>query len=642
MRHDVIEASARVRSLAQERAPPSSRSPSARRVVRPRSAMTRDWPEEVALLCDRGLAEAALVPLAREARRCGLPLGRVLLQRGLVSSDAYYCAFAEVCGVPFLCRGSFRARHDPAFPPPPGFAGPLSIGRTARGETIVAVVPPVGGTAAFLDLLRRFPGLRGRVRITTPEALAEAVAIADPGARLSLLRSEVSARRLLAPGQMATGMAMLLALLLGMLLPLSVLLILVSLMVTVAGMVLGGIRLMAGIGARESPRPGHSLANGQLPFYTVLVPLYREARVVEQLVASLAALDYPASRLEVLFLLEAEDRETRAALMPLLHPHMRCIEVPEGSPRTKPRALAHGLELARGELVTVFDGEDRPEPAQLRLAASRFAELPGSVAALQAHLAVDHLSRNLFARQFLLEYAGLFDCLLPFLSAQGFPFPLGGTSNHFRREALEEVGGWDPYNVTEDADLAVRLCRAGYDLKMLGSTTFEEAPIGWRAWHGQRTRWLKGWLQTLLVAVREPHALIRDLRGTLLPILGLYVLAMVTTLAAHPVFVVFLLLYGLDAAPIPLAGTLTGDCIAVLAGVSVVLCYASMAVVTLRGAAMRRWPVGLLDLMVIPFYWLVQSLAFYAAVVDLLRRPHDWCKTEHGVAKRPVHGRSQA
>ncbi|WP_051242855.1 glycosyltransferase family 2 protein [Stappia stellulata] len=574
-----------------------------------------------------------LRPVLREARLAAVSPARVLIERGFVSGEAYYCAFAEALGLGHLCEGGFVSHHNPDFPPPPEMRGPLPIGRNRDGEMLFAVAPAPESLAEFQGYLRRFPAMRARIRIASPQALERAIAAADPGQRLALDRPSASARRTLTQTQLGVFVALSGAFALGLTLTPGQAAVGVSVIATLFGMLLGIARLTAGAVGQVSRLPSTPRPKGPPPVYSVLVPLYREARVVPMLAAALDALDYPRHCLEILFLLEDDDHETRTALAPLLRAGMRIVVVPPGKPRTKPRALCHGLALARGELVAVYDGEDRPEPDQLRLASARFFELPQRVACLQAHLAIDHGSHRIFARQFRLEYAGLFDCLLPWFSARGWPFPLGGTSNHFRRVALEAVGGWDPYNVTEDADLAVRLSRAGYELQTLASTTFEEAPLDWRAWHGQRTRWLKGWLQTLLVSLRNPLA--RDLRCTKAAVLLVYLSAAIVTLAAHPVFLLVLLLYGSGISPIPLNTSWQASAALSLAGVSVALAYGSMAVIAFAGARARgHWP-PFLDLAFIPVYWLAQSLAFYAAVVDLVRRPHSWSKTEHGLARRP-------
>ena len=233
-----------------------------------------------------------------------------------------------------------------------------------------------------------------------------------------------------------------------------------------------------------------------LPLYTVLVPLFREAGVVAELLASLRALDYPPDRLEIMLIVEQVDAETQAALgRAALDPHMRVLVVPDGEPRTKPRAIQYALQFAHGDYVVVYDAEDAPEPDQLRRALAALAAGGGRIGCLQAQLNIYNSDATWFTRQFTIEYTALFDCILPALERLQLPVPLGGTSNHFPRAVLDAVGGWDPYNVTEDADLGIRLARNGWHVGVLHSTTWEEAPPTFRIWKGQRTRWLKGWMQ---------------------------------------------------------------------------------------------------------------------------------------------------
>ena len=244
------------------------------------------------------------------------------------------------------------------------------------------------------------------------------------------------------------------------------------------------------------PSPPAAASSVPLPVYTVLVPLFREAGVVGDLLNSLRALDYPADRLEVMLIVEAVDGETRAALAcTQLDAHMQVLVVPEGEPRTKPRATQYALQFARGEFVVVYDAEDPPEPDQLRRALAALRAGGERLGCLQAHLNIYNSDATWFTRQFTVEYTALFDCILPTLERLRLPVPLGGTSNHFPRAVLDAVGGWDPHNVTEDADLGIRLARAGWHVGVLHSTTWEEAPPTFRIWKGQRTRWLKGWMQ---------------------------------------------------------------------------------------------------------------------------------------------------
>ncbi len=250
------------------------------------------------------------------------------------------------------------------------------------------------------------------------------------------------------------------------------------------------------------PVTGERIARPQphdafLPTYTLLIPLYQEARVVPDLLQALRRLDYPAAKLEVLLITEQSDTATRAALQQaMLAPNMRIIVVPEGRPRTKPRALNYALSYARGRYVAVYDAEDAPEPGQLKMAVRAFRTRPGRIGCVQARLDIYTPAASFLTRQFTLEYMALFYGLLPAFQRWRIPIPLGGTSNHFPRAVLAETGGWDPYNVTEDADLGLRLARKGYGVAMIGSTTWEEAPERWRQWLGQRTRWIKGWIQT--------------------------------------------------------------------------------------------------------------------------------------------------
>ncbi len=233
-----------------------------------------------------------------------------------------------------------------------------------------------------------------------------------------------------------------------------------------------------------------------MPIYTLIVPLYREARVALQLARAIDRLDYPRAKLDVIFVVEQDDRATARALArngPRT-PHQILI-APDGAPRTKPRAMNIAAPFARGALLAVFDAEDLPEPRQLRRAAALFARLPARVACLQASLCIDSCAHNWLTAHFALDYAALFDVFNKGLGAMGLPIFLGGTSNHFRIEALREVGLWDAYNVTEDADLGLRLARAGYIVKTFDSQTFEEAPLTFKDLLDQRTRWLKGWMR---------------------------------------------------------------------------------------------------------------------------------------------------
>ena len=231
-----------------------------------------------------------------------------------------------------------------------------------------------------------------------------------------------------------------------------------------------------------------SISVADLPTYTVLVAAYREAEVIARTIKAIDALDYPRHRLEVLVLLEEDDAATIAAAEAARPPgYMSLIRVPRTHPLTKPKACNYGLAFAHGDFITIYDAEDRPEPLQLRRAVAAFRRLHWSVACLQAKLSYHNPQQNLITKLFTAEYLAWFSVLLPALAERGGPVPLGGTSMHVNRDVLEAVGGWDPYNVTEDADLGIRLQRIGYRTAILDSFTYEEANSDFVNWVKQRS-----------------------------------------------------------------------------------------------------------------------------------------------------------
>jgi cellulose synthase/poly-beta-1,6-N-acetylglucosamine synthase-like glycosyltransferase len=396
------------------------------------------------------------------------------------------------------------------------------------------------------------------------------------------------------------------------------------------------VRLGAAVEAlRPAARP-EPLACDALPSVTVLVPLYHEASVVPDLVRNLSALDYPRDRLEVLVLMEADDLETQAAARRhLTAAPFRAVVVPDGRPRTKPRACNVGLALARGELVVVYDGEDRPEPGQIRLAAAALAADP-RLGVVQARLACDHAAAApLVTRLWALDYTALFGAVVPFFSRHGLPFLLGGTSNHFRRSALVAAGGWDAWNVTEDADLAVRLARLGWRSAAIDSTTWEEAPVSVGAWVKQRGRWLKGFAVTSLVHLRQPVAAARQMGFAAALALSVQLPLSLLSIAAHPVSLALIAWGALDGSLWRSSGSAAGD--ALLAAQAATLCVGYIAAFALHLSALLRRPcrgVGLWLLPLLPFYWLLTAWALAVGLADLAVRPHRWAKTAHGVVAR--------
>jgi hypothetical protein len=377
-----------------------------------------------------------------------------------------------------------------------------------------------------------------------------------------------------------------------------------------------------------------SLPDGALPVYTVMVPLFRETAVLSQLVAALDALDYPPDRLDIKLILEESDSAMQHAVARLaLPPHFDILVVPSGQPQTKPRALNYGLEFARGELLTIYDAEDIPEPRQLRLAAEAFAAGERSVACLQAALAFYNPGENWLTRQFAAEYGALFRVMLPAFGQHRLPILLGGTSNHFRMQALRACGGWDAFNVTEDADLGLRLARQGYQTDVLASTTLEEANPALGNWLRQRRRWLKGFLQTWLVHMRDPIGLHRDLGAAGFWTVQCMTLGVFGSALLHPVLALHAIL-GLMPGSLALTSQTIGG--QVFSGVALALLaggYGVSMALSAAGLARIRQKRRLTTIMTLPAYWLLQSLAAWLALWDFLVRPFHWHKTTHGLSR---------
>ena len=198
------------------------------------------------------------------------------------------------------------------------------------------------------------------------------------------------------------------------------------------------------------------IPDAELPVYSVLVPLFREGRIIEQMIASLKALDYPAGRLDIKLIVEAEEEGLCKILEDMrLPPHMEVIAVPKLSPQTKFRALSYALPFARGELLAVYDADGIPAVDQLRRIAGAFSLAPKTVACLQTPLGFWNRNENWLTRHSALEYAFQFKLLLPRLAKTGAPILFAGTSSHYRTATLRHVGGFDPHSVARDFGLGL-------------------------------------------------------------------------------------------------------------------------------------------------------------------------------------------
>jgi hypothetical protein len=390
-----------------------------------------------------------------------------------------------------------------------------------------------------------------------------------------------------------------------------------------------GVRIaLAAIAAAPQRRhPRRRLVDGDLPMVTILVPLFREAQALPGLAAALDRLDYPSEKLDIKLLLEACDRTTIAEAQRLNQGGKYDIVIaPPSTPQTKPKALNYALPTARGDLLVIYDAEDEPEPDQLRIAAETFAAAPDDLACVQAKLNFYNSGENWLTRLFTLEYCLWFDHFLPALDRIGAPVPLGGTSNIFRTDALIDAGGWDPHNVTEDADLGLRLFRRGWRTAIIESTTYEEANCALANWIRQRSRWMKGFMQTWLVHRRRVTA-----AGGWKSVLtvDLFIGGTVTAALATPLLWIASIAERAAGAPAPVLLSEPAVEIATTA-----LAAGNIALITLAAMAplSRRLPHLSPWALLIPVYWLLMAWAAILAVWQLATRPHYWEKTEHGLS----------
>ena len=376
----------------------------------------------------------------------------------------------------------------------------------------------------------------------------------------------------------------------------------------------------------------HRPDDGELPTYSILIPLRGEAAMVPQLFAAMRALDYPADRLDIKFVVESRSPETVAAVRARLgEVQFSMVIVPDAAPRTKPKAIDFALPLCRGDFVVVYDAEDVPDPDQPWKAAMRFRDEP-DIVCLQARLVIDNANHNWLTALFAGEYAGVFDVLLPALARWRLPVPLGGTSNHFDLAALRSVGGWDAYNVTEDADLGIRLARRRMRVEVLASATREAAHTTLSPWMGQRTRWMKGWMQTFIVHNRDPVRLLAEMGP--LPMLSFIVLVLGMIIAPflHSGFLLIALGHALNGTPILHLDSWGGLYLMLL-----VVGYGSAIAISAVGLWRQRRPHLLLSTLLLPLYWLLMAVATAKALRELLVRPFYWFKSPH----RPRRGRAE-
>lgn len=389
------------------------------------------------------------------------------------------------------------------------------------------------------------------------------------------------------------------------------------------------LKAAAGISASlPSPTQGPVPTIAHLPVVSVMVALYRESDIAPRLVRRLGLLDYPQELLDIVLVVEEDDQMTRNALTTAdLPPWMRVIVVPKGRVKTKPRALNFALDHCRGSIIGVYDAEDAPDPQQISRVVERFYQRGPEVACLQGVLDFYNPTTNWLSRCFTIEYATWFRLVLPGLERLGLPIPLGGTTLFFRRAALEELGGWDAHNVTEDADLGMRLYRHGYRTELVNTVTYEEANCRALPWVKQRSRWLKGYMMTWATHMRDPGLLWRQLGPWRFA--GFQVLFLCTLsqfLLVPVVWTFWLTLFGIYhpvASEISQPGAIL--ILSVFALTEAVNLCLGLRAMHLSGHRFSRWWVPTLHL-----YFPLGALASYKAAWEVIRNPFYWDKTTHG------------
>jgi cellulose synthase/poly-beta-1,6-N-acetylglucosamine synthase-like glycosyltransferase len=626
------------------------RAPLPVRAPRPSLAFRRKVDPCPELDCVRHrLSPATIAAAEQRALVLGVGADEILIASGAIAEGDYYEALAQSLGIAFVDLDAVPRELCP-------LTDTELIGAAAGGllplkarERMLAVAPRGLALRVLLGRVRADDDLHRRLLLTTPSRLAcfayrhAAAAITARAADgLRAVQPAMSAAtppwraRAVAAGIVALG-ALALATNPGAALGV------LSIVLSALFLAWSALRI-ASVLHSPPPLAAARTADCDLPIYSIVVALYREQAALPGLVEALGALDYPVEKLDITIALEADDLETQAAAANLaLRRPFDVVLVPPAEPRTKPKALNFALPRVRGAFVAVYDAEDRPEPDQLRAALAAFAQGGDALACVQARLTIDNTEDSRLARQFTAEYAGLYDVLLPGLDAFRLPIPLGGTSNHFRTAILREVGAWDSYNVTEDADLGMRLARRGYRCGVIASSTFEEAPATLRPWLKQRTRWFKGWMQTWCVHIRNPFQLWRELgtRGLLafqLLLIGAVlsallqplVLAMIALRAFKPD-----LFAAIDTFGIPGLGA--GHMGALVCG------YATSIVLAVKGLHRRRllttaWLKPRMLAHWLLLHWMLLSLAAWRALFQFLFDRYRWEKTEHGLARTSRRG----
>ncbi len=576
-------------------------------------------------------------------------LGDALLSRNWIDPRLYYKTYAQHFDLPFvdlIGEPPDRALLQPS--ETDLYVGRLTMPwRRRDGRMLIATAEP--GPETLLFARQRWGSAiefvvvsKFDIVVAVQQAFADALshrAVFE----LAELDPQMSARVVFTGGQLIVLYLLLTALLAGLgLAPLATLIVLnfaVSVLY-LANFVLKGVLISVGGGRSVAADQAiaieaRALRDEELPVFTVLVPMFGEAKMLPQLAQALRDLDYPLGKLDIKIVLEAGDRETIEAARNLgLEGVFEIIIVPWSKPQTKPKACNFALRFARGEYLVIYDAEDRPEPDQLRKVVATFRRAPANTACLQCRLSYYNANENWLTRMFTLDYALWFDHVLPGLERLNIPIPLGGTSNHFRTDILRELHAWDPFNVTEDADLGIRIGQKGYRVGVVDSTTFEESSCLVSQWIRQRSRWIKGYMQTLLVHTRRPLQFLRSAGP--LGFLGFVLFIGGTVLAGlfNPLVWAFYLVWlGLPATSLD---SIFPQILLFLSLFNLLAGNGAFIYLSMIAPIRRGWLELVPYSLTFPVYWVLISIAAYRGLWQLLGNPHFWEKTQHGISRHPA------
>jgi cellulose synthase/poly-beta-1,6-N-acetylglucosamine synthase-like glycosyltransferase len=370
----------------------------------------------------------------------------------------------------------------------------------------------------------------------------------------------------------------------------------------------------------------------ELPIYTIHLPVYKEDKLIKKLIWNLQSLDYPREKLDIKLLIEEDDDKTLNAVRNLDFPAIfEVIVVPFHMPKTKPKACNYGLHFSRGKYLTIYDAEDIPDTDQLKKVVVLFNKLPPNYICIQSALNYFNRNENFLTRMFTLEYSYWFDYMLPGLDTFDIPIPLGGTSNHFKFEYLIELGGWDPFNVTEDADLGVRAYAKGYKVAIINSTTYEEANNEPFNWIRQRSRWIKGYMQSYLVHMRNPRKLWQKVGWKGFLGFNFFIGATPITFLVYPILLSIFLCYVIfDMSSIR---AFFPDWVLFMSIFNLMVGNILMIYVNMMAVFKRRYYELILFAIANPIYWLMHSISAYKGLYQLIVKPFYWEKTNHGLSK---------